>query len=140
MDFSTGFNFFERDTVLYHFPVYRFNGKDSGSSSSPNEAVLSVKLDFVKKTIPKYVLFCLIGFTDASLEDSRLVQLAVVMSYGANRINLINLYDSRKVANIEALLPLCDCQSIVGVALGKHQQLLSGCLCDVASGLNDWDR
>ena len=77
------------------FPINGFDNKVSRSPSSPNKAVLSVKLDFVKKTIPKYVLFCLIGFTDASLEDSRLVQLAVVMPYGANRINLINLYDSR---------------------------------------------
>ena len=73
------------------FPVNGFDNKVSRSSSSPNEAVLSVKLDFVKKTIPKYVLFCLIGFTDASLEDSRLVQLAVVMSHRANRVNLIDL-------------------------------------------------
>ena len=102
------------------FSVNGFDSKVSRSSSSPNEAVLSVKLDFVKKTIPKYVLSCLIGFTDASLEDSRLVQLTVVVSHGANRINLIDLYDSRKVAHIETMLPLCDCQSIVGVALGKH--------------------
>ena len=122
------------------FPVNGFDNKVSRSSSSPNEAVLSVKLDFVKKTIPKYVLFCLIGFTDASLEDSRLVQLAVVMSHRTNRANLIDLYDSRKVAHIEALLPLCDCQSIISVALWKHKQLLSGRLCDVASGLNDGDR
>ena len=122
------------------FPVNGFDNKVSRSPSSKNEAVLSVKLDFVKKTIPKYVLFCLIGFTDASLEDSRLVQLAVVMSHRTNRVNLIDLCDFRKVAHIEALLPLCDCQSIVDVALGKHQQLLSCRLCDVASGLNDWDR
>ena len=122
------------------FPVNGFDNKVSRSPSSKNEAVLSVKLDFVKKTIPKYVLLCLIGFTDASLEDSRLVQLAVVMSYRTNRVNLIDLCDFRKVAHIEALLPLCDCQSIVDVALGKHQQLLSGRLCDVASGLNDGDR
>ena len=122
------------------FPVNGFDNKVSRSPSSKNEAVLSVKLDFVKKTIPKYVLFCLIGFTDASLEDSLLVQLAVVMSHRTNRVNLIDLLDSREVAHIEALLPLCDCQSIIGVALGKHQQLLSCRLCDVASGLNDWDR
>ena len=77
------------------FPVNGFDNKVSRSSSSPNEAVLSVKLDFVKKTIPKYVLLCLIGFTDASRENGRFVQLAVVVPYGANRINLINLYDSR---------------------------------------------
>ena len=77
------------------FPVNGFDNKVSRSPSSKNEAVLSVKLDFVKKTISKNVLSCLIGFTDASLEDSRLVQLAVVVPYGANRINLINLYDSR---------------------------------------------
>ena len=122
------------------FSVNGFDNKVSRSPSSPNKAVLSVKLDFVKKTISKYVLFCLIGLTDASLEDSRLVQLSIVVSHGANRINLIDLYDSRKVAHIEALLPLCDCQSIIGVALGKHQQLLSGRFCDVASGLNDGDR
>ena len=74
-------------------------------------------MDFVKKTIPKYVLFCLIGFTDASLEDSRFVQLAVVMSHRTNRVNLIDLLDSREVAHIEAMFPLCDCQSIIGVAL-----------------------
>ena len=77
------------------FPVNGFDNKVSRSPSSKNEAVLSVKLNFVKKTISKDVLFCLIGFTDASLEDSRLVQLAVVMSHWANRINLIDLYDSR---------------------------------------------
>ena len=55
------------------FPVNGFDNKVSRSPSSKNEAVLSVKLDFVKKTIPKYVLFCLIEFTDASLEDSRFV-------------------------------------------------------------------
>ena len=55
------------------FSVNGFDSKVSRSSSSPNEAVLFVKLDFVKKTIPKYVLFCLIGFTDASLENGRFV-------------------------------------------------------------------
>ena len=122
------------------FSVNGFDSKVSRSSSSPNKAVLSVKLDFVKKTIPKYVLLCLIGFTDASLEDSRLVQLAVVMSYRTNRVNLIDLRNSREVANIEAMLPLCDCQSIIGVALGKHQQLLSGRLCDIASRFDNGDR
>ena len=82
----------------------------------------------------------MIGFTDASLEDSRLVQLAVVMSHRTNRANLIDLRNFREISNVEAALPLCDCQSIIGVALGKHQQLLSCRLCDVASGLNDWDR
>lgn len=33
------------------FSVNGFDSKVSRSSSSPNEAVLSVKLDFVKKTI-----------------------------------------------------------------------------------------
>ena len=73
------------------FSVNGFDSKVSRSSSSPNEAVLSVKLDFVKKTISKNVLSCLIGLTDASLEDSRLVQLSIVVSHGANRINLIDL-------------------------------------------------
>ncbi len=77
------------------FPVNGFDNKVSRSPSSPNKAVLSVKLDFVKKTISKNVLSCLIGFTDASRENGRFVQLAVVVPYGANRINLINLYDSR---------------------------------------------
>ena len=122
------------------FPVNGFDNKVSRSPSSKNEAVLSVKLDFVKKTISKNVLSCLIGFTDASLEDSRFVQLAVVMSHRTNRVNLIDLCDSREISNVEAALPLRDCQSIIGVALGKHQQLLSCRLCDVASGLNDWDR
>ena len=122
------------------FSVNGFDSKVSRSSSSPNEAVLSVKLDFVKKTIPKYVLFCLIGLTDASRENGRFVQLAVVMSHRTNRANLIDLRNFREVSNVEAALPLRDCQSIVGVALWKHQQLLSCCLCDVASGLNDGDR
>ena len=122
------------------FPVNGFDNKVSRSPSSKNEAVLSVKLDFVKKTISKNVLSCLIGFTDASLEDSRLVQLAVVMSHRTNRVNLIGLYDSRKVAHIEAALPLCDCQSIIGVAFGQNQQLLSGCLCDIASRFDNGDR
>ena len=122
------------------FSVNGFDSKVSRSSSSPNEAVLSVKLDFVKKTISKNVLSCLIGFTDASLEDSRLVQLAVVMSHRTNRVNLIDLCDFRKVAHIEALLPLCDCQSVIGVALWKHQQLFSCCLCDVASRFDNVDR
>ena len=38
------------------------------------------------------------------------------------------------------MLPLCDCQSIVDVALGKHQQLLSGRLCDIASRFDNGDR
>ena len=122
------------------FPINGFDNKVSRSPSSPNKAVLSVKLDFVKKTIPKYVLFFLIGFTDASLENGRFMQLPIVVPYRANRVNLIDLLDSREIAHIEAMFSLRDCQSIVGVALGKHQQLLSGCLCDVASGLNDWDR
>ena len=122
------------------FSVNGFDSKVSRSSSSPNEAVLSVKLDFVKKTIPKYVLSCLIGFTDAFLENGRFVQLAVVMSHRTNRVNLIDLRNFREVSNVEAALPLCDCQSIIGVALWKHQQLLSCRLCDVASGLNDGDR
>ena len=58
------------------FPVNGFDNKVSRSSSSPNEAVLSVKLDFVKKTIPKYVLLCLIGFMDDSRENGSFVQLA----------------------------------------------------------------
>ena len=62
------------------------------------------------------------------------------MSHRTNRVNLIDLLDSRELAHIEAMFPLCDCQSIIGVALEKHQQLLSCRLCDVASGLNDWDR
>ena len=122
------------------FSVNGFDSKVSRSSSSPNEAVLSVKLDFVKKTIPKYVLFCLIGFTDASLEDSRLVQLAVMVPHGPDGINVFYLPDAWKVSSAEPLRPLRNSQSIVGVALGKRQQLLSCCLCDVASGLNDGDR
>ena len=122
------------------FSVNGFDSKVSRSSSSPNEAVLSVKLDFVKKTIPKYVLFCLIGFTDASLEDSCFMQLPIVVSHRANRVNLIDLCDSREIAHIEAMFPLCDCQSIIGVALGKHQQLLSGRLCDIASRFDNGDR
>ena len=55
------------------FSVNGFDSKVSRSSSSPNEAVLSVKLDFVKKTISKNVLSCLIGLTDASLENGRFV-------------------------------------------------------------------
>ena len=62
------------------------------------------------------------------------------MSHRTNRVNLIDLRNFREVSNVEAALPLRDCQSIVGVALWKHQQLLSCCLCDVASGLNDGDR
>ena len=122
------------------FSVNGFDSKVSRSSSSPNEAVLFVKLDFVKKTISKNVLSCLIGLTDASLENGRFMQLPIVVPYRANRVNLIDLLDSREISDIEALLPLCDCQSIVGVALGKHQQLLSCCLSDVASDLNDGDR
>ena len=90
-------------------------------------------MDFVKKTISKNVLSCLIGFTDASLENGRFVQLSIVMSHRTNRVNLIDLRNFREVSNVEAALPLCDCQSIVGVALWKHKQLLSGCLCDIAS-------
>ena len=74
------------------------------------------------------------------LRDSRFVQLAVVMSHRTNRVNLIDLLNSREVADIEAMFPLCDCQSIVGVALGKHKQLLSGCLCDIASRFDNGDR
>ena len=122
------------------FSVNGFDNKVSRSPSSKNEAVLSVKLDFVKKTIPKYVLFCLIEFTDASLEDSRLVQLAVVMSHRTNRVNLIDLRNFREVSNVEAALPLRDCQSIISVALWKHKQLLSGCLCDIASRFDNGDR
>ena len=62
------------------------------------------------------------------------------MSHRTNRVNLIDLRNFREVSNVEAALPLRDCQSIISVALGKHQQLLSCCLCDVASGLNDRDR
>ena len=102
------------------FPINGFDNKVSRSPSSPNKAVLSVKLDFVKKTISKNVLFCLIGFTDASLENGRFMQLPIVVPYRANRVNLIDLLDSREVADIEAMFPLCDCQSIIGVALGKH--------------------
>ena len=112
------------------FSVNGFDSKVSRSSSSPNEAVLSVKLDFVKKTISKNVLFCLIGFTDASLENGRFMQLPIVVPYRANRVNLIDLLDSREISDIEAMFSLRDCQSIVGVALGKHQQLLSRRLCD----------
>ena len=122
------------------FSVNGFDNKVSRSSSFPNKAVLSVKLDFIKKTISKNVLFCLIGFADASLENGRFVQLSIMVPHWANRVNLIDLLDSREIAHIEAMFPLCDCQSIIGVALGKHQQLLSCRLCDVASGLNDGDR
>ena len=122
------------------FSVNGFDNKVSRSSSFPNKAVLSVKLDFIKKTTSKNVLFCLIGFADASLENGRFVQLSIMVPHWANRVNLIDLLDSREIANIEALLPLCDCQSIISVALWKHKQLLSGRLCDVASGLNDGDR
>ena len=38
------------------------------------------------------------------------------------------------------MLPQCDSQSVIGVALWKHQQLLSGCLSDVASGLSNRNR
>ena len=112
------------------FPINGFDNKVSRSSSFPNKAVLSVKLDFVKKTISKNVLFCLIGFTDASLENGRFMQLPIVVPYRANRVNLIDLLDSREISDIEAMFSLRDCQSIVGVALGKHQQLLSRRLCD----------
>ena len=122
------------------FPINGFDNKVSRSPSSPNKAVLSVKLDFVKKTISKNVLFCLIGFTDASLENDRFMQLPIVVPYRANRVNLIDLLDSREVAHIEAMFPLCDCQSVIGVALWKHKQLLSGCLCDIASRFGNGDR
>ena len=112
------------------FPINGFDNKVSRSPSSPNKAVLSVKLDFVKKTISKNVLFCLIGFTDASLENGRFMQLPIVVPYRANRVNLFDLLDSREISDIEAMFSLRDCQSIVGVALGKHQQLLSRRLCD----------
>ena len=62
----------------------------------------------------------MIGLTDASLENGRFMQLPIVVPYRANRVNLIDLLDSREVADIEAMFPLCDCQSIIGVALGKH--------------------
>ena len=55
------------------FPINGFDNKVSRSPSSPNKAVLSVKLDFVKKTISKNVLSYLIGLTDASLENGRFV-------------------------------------------------------------------
>ena len=77
-------------------------------------------MDFIKKTISKNALFCLIGFADASLENGRFVQLSIMVPHWANRVNLIDLLDSREVADIEAMFPLCDCQSIIGVALGKH--------------------
>ena len=112
------------------FPINGFDNKVSRSPSSKNEAVLSVKLDFVKKTISKNVLSCLIGLTDASLENGRFMQLPIVVPYRANRVNLIDLLDSREISDIEAMFSLRDCQSIVGVALGKHQQLLSRRLCD----------
>ena len=102
------------------FPINGFDNKVSRSPSSPNKAVLSVKLDFIKKTISKNALFCLIGFADASLENGRFVQLSIMVPHWANRVNLIDLLDSREVADIEAMFPLCDCQSIIGVALGKH--------------------
>ena len=122
------------------FSVNGFDSKVSRSSSSPNEAVLAVKLDFVKKTIPKYVLFCLIGFTDASLEDSRLMQLAVVVPHGPDGINVFYLPDAWKVSSAEPLRSLRNSQSIVGMALGQNQQLFSGCLSDVASGLSNRNR
>ena len=68
------------------------------------------------------------------------MQLPVMVSHGANRVSLIALYDSWEVAHIEAMLPLRDCQSIIGVAFRQNQQLFSGCFCDVASGFNDGDR
>ena len=73
------------------FSVNGFDSKVSRSSSSPNEAVLFVKLDFVKKAISKNVLFCLVRLTNSSLEDGRLVQLPIVVPHGTNRINLIDL-------------------------------------------------
>ena len=75
------------------FPINDFDNKVSRSPSSPNKAVLSVKLDFVKKTISKNVLFCLIGFTDASLENSRFVQLPIAerdLPFRACRDFLVN--------------------------------------------------
>ena len=62
------------------------------------------------------------------------------MSHRTNRVNLIDLRNFREVSNVEAALPLRDCQSIVDVALGKHQQLLSGRLCDIASRFDNGDR
>ena len=63
-----------------------------------------------------------------------------MVPHWTNRVNLIDLLDSREVADIEAMFPLCDCQSIISVALWKHKQLLSGCLCDIASRFDTGDR
>ena len=122
------------------FPVNGFDNKVSRSPSCQNEAVLSVKLDFVEKTISKDVLLCLIWFAAASLENRRFVQLPVMVPHRANRVNLIGLHDSRKIPHVEAVLSLSDSQCIIGVALGENQQLFSGRLCDVPSGFYDGDR
>ena len=117
MDFSTGFNFLKEIPSFIIFPFI----------------VLMVKIPVV--LLPQMKQSCPLNWTLSKdntqirtflfdwilrmppFEDSRLVQLAVVMSHRTNRANLIGLYDSRKVAHIEALLPLCDCQSIISVAL-----------------------
>ena len=59
-----------------------------------------------------------------------------------NPLDTVPINDSqeRKAQMRRSLYCLLYTSSIISVALGKHQQLLSCCLCDVASGLNDRDR
>lgn len=68
------------------------------------------------------------------------MQLAIMMSHGPDGINVGCLPDAWKVSSMEPLWSLRDCQSIIGVALGQNQQLFSGCLCDVDSGLDNRNR
>ena len=64
------------------FSVNGFDSKVSRSSSSPNEAVMSVIANLVKKPESLHILRRLISLSNPAFQDGRSMQLPIVVTNG----------------------------------------------------------
>ena len=112
--------------------VYRSKKKATACSSSPYEAFLSLIEYLIVEPEIKDILGCLIVLSDTALQDSRLVELTVMVPYRTDRVDTIRRFYMGMFPDTETVSSLRDGKSIICVRLWELEKLLSRRLRDVA--------
>ena len=103
---------------------------------APNETLLALVAHLVKQPKPFDIFGRLVAFANTALQNSRLMQLPIVVPNRLYGVLPVYAGNCGRFGNSESMFPLSNGQSIVDVALRQLQQLKSGPFSDVPLGFN----
>ena len=122
--------------IFDHDTIKRSEQEAATGAPAPDEALLTLVAHLVKQPKTFDIFGRLVTLADTAFQNSRLMQLPVVMPHRFYCVLLIHTGNHSALDNPESMFPLSNGQGIVDVALRQLQQLSPGPFGDVPLGFN----